>query len=79
MASLFNQPIGIRRYIHEQVILSTEWIVYHNLNKDVIVSDIFVEDEGAITKIIPLEVFPLDNNTLAIQWSSPRVGTIRVG
>jgi hypothetical protein len=79
MTSAFNQPIGIRRYIHEQVISSTEWIVYHNLNKDVMVSDIFVDDEGSINKIIPLEVFPLDNNTLAVQWSNPRTGTIRVG
>lgn len=64
------KPVGVQRYKHTQTTASSEWIIQHNLNKEMVVCDAFVNNNI----ILPQSVDIIDNNTVKITWSSPKVG-----
>lgn len=70
---------GVKRYEHVQGVASDTWNVVHNLNKDVVVSDVYIEHNGYNEKIIPMAVDIVDANNIVIKWSKPMTGVARIG
>lgn len=53
------------------------WTITHNLGIKP-VSDSWVDVNGVLTKILPVSVIHLDDNTLQLTFSTPSVGGVRV-
>jgi hypothetical protein len=76
-------PIGSNRlairtgHTHKQTTPATLWTIPHNLGREV-VSDANVYVDGVLTKIMPMRVQNVDNNTLELEFSQPFTGTVRV-
>lgn len=66
-------------YTHTQSTPATEWVIEHNLNKEV-VSDVFfdVNNNGILEKILPLTVEKVDLNTLKVTFTANQVGKVKV-
>ncbi len=53
------------------------WTITHNLGIKP-VSDSWINVNGVLTKILPVSVIHLDDNTLQLTFSSPEVGGVRI-
>ncbi len=62
---------------HTQVTPSTAWTITHNFGQKVS-ADTWVDVGGVATKILPLKVTNVDDNTLLIEFSSARSGGARL-
>ena len=65
-------------YRHSQTEASDLWTINHNLGygKGSIPSvDVLVESNGSTIKIMPENVNLVNDNTLSIEFTSPRTGT----
>lgn len=69
---------GIRVYSHTQSSAQTTWTVSHNLNADIVISEVISFDGANQVKAFPATYNKTDNNTLTITWSSARTGSITV-
>lgn len=58
---------------HTQSTPSTTWSLEHNL-KDYPLIDVYIDVDGGIQKIIPLEISYVDMNNCIITFSSPQTG-----
>lgn len=56
---------------------SSVWTVEHNLNCKPIV-EVIVENQGVLEKIYPETIKHIDDNTVAIIFSTPRSGVVRL-
>jgi|688.fasta_scaffold1121067_2 hypothetical protein len=70
---------GVKRYEHVQGVASDTWNVVHNLNKELVVSDVYIEHNGNNEKIIPMGVDMVDADSIVIRWSKPMTGVARIG
>lgn len=68
---------NIVTYQHIQTIASDTWVIDHNLNNYPIV-DVMVDNNGALTKIIPKDVIVISMNTCQVKFSQPRTGQARL-
>lgn len=68
----------LRGYTHTQSIPSTSWVISHNLGLDQPIVDVFVDDNGTITRILPASVVVTDSNTITLTFTSARSGTAEV-
>ena len=67
-----------KTFTHYQTTPSLEWVVYHQLGKNV-VSEVFItNDEGKLEKILPLSVIYINDETLKITFSSAKIGRVKV-
>lgn len=60
-------------YNHTQATPSATWSINHNL-KDYPLVDVYIDVDGGIRKIIPLEVSYVDIDNCTITFSSPQTG-----
>lgn len=68
--------VGTPGYTHTQDTPSNVWTVQHNL-KRMVIADVFIEHKGSLEKILA-STRVVDNNTLTVTFSEPRVGVVRV-
>lgn len=64
------KPVGVQRYKHTQAVASTEWIIQHNLNKQMVVCDTYIDNSLVLPKAVDI----IDNNTVKVTWTSAKVG-----
>lgn len=69
--------MALNTFQHVQDTPSENWNVTHNLGVFPIV-DVLVELEGVLTKIIPMEIILVDENTIRIEFSKPFHGSARM-
>ena len=70
---------GVKRYEHVQGVASDTWNINHNLNKEIVVNDVYIEHNGFNEKIIPMSVDMVDADNIVITWSKPMTGVARIG
>lgn len=65
---------SVTRYTHTQDTPATEWTINHRLNTLAPVIDVWIDVDGVMTKILPLNITVTDANTTVVSFSSPRTG-----
>ena len=68
---------GLPIYHHVQTVAQSTWTINHNLGTKP-THDINVFDQGTQQKIYPRKVHHVNDNTLLIEFSSPRTGSARL-
>jgi hypothetical protein len=68
----------MRSYNHTQSTADTDWIIVHDLAQSCTASDVNVNINGHLEKILPLSVVPIDDNTLTVSFTTPFTGVVRV-
>lgn len=68
---------GIGVYQHVQDTPQSVWTITHNLGVQPI-SDVWIIDDGVMSKMYPAAVVHLDDNTLQLSFSSPLAGQARL-
>lgn len=66
----------MRSYKHLQTTPATVWTVSHNFGVNP-VSDVFINNDGALEKILPLSVVVIDQNTLQVNFTNSQTGEVR--
>lgn len=61
-----------------QDVPSQVWTIQHNLYTRAPITDAYVDLDGVLVKMLPMNVRAVDLKTLEITWSTPRTGTVRV-
>lgn len=69
--------MALNTFQHVQDTPSDKWNVTHNLGVFPIV-DVLVELDGVLTKIIPMEIILVDENSIRIEFSKPFSGSARM-
>lgn len=67
-----------KAYDHDQTVASASWTVQHNLNTLDTVNDIFINDNGNLSKMIPQNVIATDLNSITVDFTSVQTGVVRV-
>lgn len=62
---------------HEQLVASDVWTVVHNMGVNP-VTDVMINHNGLLTKIIPKEIRNTDLNTTVISFTTPHTGNARL-
>lgn len=62
------------RHTHEQDTPATVWEIRHNLYTRTPVVDCYVEVDGVLQKVLPLEVRSITLTECHVHWSTPRSG-----
>jgi hypothetical protein len=70
-----SQGGGIKLWQYKQDTPASTWSIYHAFGKKPLI-DIFVHDNGILTKAFPLSVIHIDDNNVEINWTSPRAGLV---
>lgn len=65
-------------YNHVQSSSSATWTITHNLNSTSVVTDAFINFNGNLEKILPLNVVITSVNTLTVTFSSAQTGRCRI-
>lgn len=66
----------MRSYKHVQTSPASTWVVQHNFNANP-VSDVFIDNNGMLEKILPESVIVINSNTLQINFSTTKTGEVR--
>jgi hypothetical protein len=67
----------ITSYTHSQTVAASTWTVVHNAAAKV-VSDVWIDNNGAREKVLPESIVHLDDNTLQVNFSAVQTGAVRV-
>ena len=67
----------MKTFNYTQVTPAVAWTITHNFGKKVI-ADTWVDVNGVTTKILPKKVTNVDDNTLMIEFTTPRSGSARL-
>ena len=62
---------------YTQVTPAVTWTITHSFGRKV-VTDTWVNDNGALIKILPKKITNVDDNTLMIEFSFARSGSARL-
>ena len=68
----------MQAFNHTQSSSSATWVVDHNLNVASTVSDVLINIDGALKKVLPLAVVHNTANQLTITFSSAQTGSARI-
>lgn len=68
---------GLHVFNHAQASASATWTIVHNLGRKP-VSDILVDFEGSLQKILPLYFTYPDDNTMVVTFASAHTGVARL-
>jgi len=68
----------VRGYTHTQSTPSTTWTINHNLGLSQPIVDVFVDDNGTITRILPASMVVTNSNTLTLTFTSALAGSAEV-
>jgi hypothetical protein len=68
---------GLVTYQHTQDAAAQTWFVNHNLGVFPIV-DVLVDVGGVLTKIIPMDIVLVNENSIRIEFSKPYSGAARM-
>lgn len=68
----------IRGYRHTQSTPSTIWTINHNLGLSYPIVDVFYNNNGTMTKILPSSVEVLNVNTVQLTFTSAIAGEAEV-
>lgn len=68
----------LRGYKHTQTSPSNVWTITHNLGESYPIIDVFYNDSGTMTKILPEEVTVINQNTIQLTFSSSISGEAEV-
>jgi hypothetical protein len=66
---------GVQSKVFTFDVASDTWTVNHNMGL-IPVADVRASVDGEITKVYPLSMVYPDVNTIVIQWSVPRTGSV---
>jgi hypothetical protein len=65
-------------YRHEQATPLQIWTIVHNLGSNgsqgIPIVDVYIPDNGSLSKIIPGETTIVDKNTVTLSFAEPRAG-----
>lgn len=64
-------------YQHIQQTPATNWLIKHDLGRDVI-ADVSVEVDGEMQKILPKSIEVVDDNNVKVSFSVPFKGKARL-
>jgi len=65
-------------YDHTQTLAAATWVIVHNLDEDIVSTDVFIDYNGGKEKVLPKRIFRTDFNTLTIEFSEAQSGVARV-
>lgn len=65
-------------YNHNQGSPSSVWTITHNLNTQALTIDVYIDNAGVLTKVLPLSVVHQDNNTVVVTFSGAQFGKARI-
>lgn len=68
----------IRGYRHIQSVASDTWVINHNMGIDYPIVDVFYDNSGTLTKLVPLNVEFTDTNTVTLTFSNAITGEAEV-
>lgn len=68
----------VRGYRHTQDTPSTTWVVNHKLGLDQPIIDVFVDDNGTTTRILPVTVVVTDENNVTLTFTNAIAGSAEV-
>lgn len=64
--------------VHQQLDVSDQWLVIHNLNTFNLSVDCWVDVDGVKTKILPVAVRSIDDDNVKVLFSRPYKGEANV-
>lgn len=66
--------MAIQVHKFEQTTAAVEWNIQHNLDQDLVCIDCWVVIDGALQKLLPVQILLVDNNNAKVTFSSARAG-----
>jgi ribosomal protein L2 len=69
---------SIKGYKHTQSTPATVWTINHNLGTQAPIVDVFYNDGGQMTKVLPSNIQVVNSNTVTLTFSTPISGTAEV-
>ncbi len=67
-----------RSYVFQRSDPAALWIIVHNLGYNPIVAASIYDTNGILQDCLPKEVVHVDENTVHVEFSSPRAGVARL-